>query len=82
MLLLLVRPLLANNTQAQAGSVFDDGDYLGTNTHVYRGCFFTNSQTPGEMFDLLALDGDTSLSVAVSGTSDLGDLRWIRDDMR
>lgn len=45
--------------------MFDDENYLGTNTLVYRGCYFT-SNTPGELFDVLALNGDSNLSVEVS----------------
>lgn len=43
----------------------DDAEFVGTNTTVYRGCYFINSNFPGAMFDVLVYDGDANLSVRV-----------------
>lgn len=38
---------------------------MGTDSYAYRGCYFTNANFPGVLFDTLPLDGDANLSVEV-----------------
>eukprot|EP00903_Cladosiphon_okamuranus_P017845 g16423.t1 len=45
-------------------SVEEVDQYVGTDTTVYRGCYFINSNFPGAMFDVLVYDGDANLSVS------------------